>query len=297
MPYLEIYPMENSANKIANQLDLVLETKPRMYSKTVDRYKQLAQSLLQSVAKISSILEEESLISDGHVHDEFNELSCNCDGGHELAQAVEAARDQISSYTHFTAQTTDSSYISNKDILSRFAKVLEESSQFEFSCPEACECAKLIYKWFKCRFTPEFKNPKFRYKIEYLPTWITYIIVLYGYYHSTGRTSVLISMFDNWCDDISQDFNNCYAVPYEVYTLMKSVTPDTFTMDGVLIGDILIDECYYQLTTSYFTNSNVCFDGYPVASLTKMKNPSLLPEIRVRISKKDELLSKYSLVS
>lgn len=302
MPYLEIYPMENSADKIAKQLDLVLDAKPTMYAKTRDRYRQLAQSLLQSVSKISSILEEESLISTGHVQNEFNELSSNVEDMHaaaELHKAVTDTRNQISSFTQFTkpssshaTQQSDSSYISNREILSRFATVLEESSQHEFRCKEVSECAKLIYRWFKCRFTPEFKNPNFKYNIEYLPTWITYIIVLYGYYHSINQTSVLISKFDKWCEEISQDLTNCYAVPYEVYSITKSVQPECFTMCGVVIGDILMDEMYYQLTESYLSNSHVVFDLYPVATLTKTLNPSLLPMIRTRIANRNKLIKE-----
>ena len=39
LPYLEIYPIENCADKIAKQLDSVLEAKPNMYAKTRERYK------------------------------------------------------------------------------------------------------------------------------------------------------------------------------------------------------------------------------------------------------------------
>ena len=293
MPYLEIYPMENCADKISKQLDQVLEVKPNMYAKTKDRYKKLAYSLLQSVEKISNILEDGCLVGDSHNSDEFDELSSSEDRcPAELSQAVDSVKDQIDSYSQFTS---NSSRLSNKKILSTFAQVLEDASNYPFEYLEVRECAKFVYKWFKTRFIPDVKNLNFRYNIKHLPDWITYMIILYGYYQHLGKTEVLMKMLDRWCSDVQQDDTNTYAIPYEAYNLMRSVKPESFTMNAVVIGDLLMEGKYHLLTDTHFTCSNVCLQYAPVVSVVKSKNPSLLPVIRTRIAKQDQLIQDCNL--
>lgn len=307
MLYLEIYPIENCADKISEKLDAVLEAKPTMYAKTKDRYRALAYSLLQSVEKISSILEEESLISDDNTQDEFDELSSNNSSAilPDLNQAVNNVRDQIKSYTKFTSSTsssnsvnnqiTHSTKLSNKTVLSTFARILTEGGKHEFKCKQATECAQVISKWFRTRFTSDNRNPKFKYSIQQIPEWISYIIILYGKYHSTDETYRFVEMFNAWCADVSANPSNVWAVPYEVYSLMKSDKPEDFTLDSVIISDILMDEKYHMLTESYFTDSHVLLSCSPVASIVKHRNASLVPKIRTRIAKQSELIQECNL--
>lgn len=298
MPYLEIYPIENSADKIAKQLDAVLEAKPTMYAKTKDRYKKLMYSLLQSVEKISNILEEESLVPASNNSDEFDELSNEDEvGSIELSTAIESVKYQVDSYTHFTSNSNSSadSKMSNRDIIHRFATVISSASFNVFKLKEATECAIVIDMWFQARFTPYIKNPKFRYSINQIPVWITYIIILYGKYQSMNEQDKFVDIFTRFRNDISTNLDNCWAVPYEVYDLMKNVKPDYFTMNAVVIGDILMEEKYHLLTEQYLKGSDVFLDCSPVAAVVKEKNPTLLPKIRTRISKQAELIDECNL--
>lgn len=307
MPYLEIYPIENSADKISKQLDAILEAKPTMYAKTKERYKQLAYSLLQSVEKISNILEEETLIpSSNYNSNEFDELSGSSveddSSAIDLSRALQSVQKQVSSYAEFSAESKPIKgehprlrKMSNKDIISHFAKVLEEASTYNFQCEEASQCARILHTWFISRFVPAVRNPKFRYSIKQIPSWISYIIILYGKYHSLGQVDVFENLIYKWCDDISSNNNNVYAVPYEVHDLMKSVKPDYYTMNCVIINDILMDNILYKLTSPYLTESEVFLDNSSVPSIVKSNNPSLVPEIRTRIAKRDILIEKYNL--
>lgn len=302
MPYLEIYPIENSADKIAKQLDLVLDAKPTMYAKTKDRYRKLAQSLLQSVEKISSILEEESLVSDSdYISEEFDELSDGSNGNQDsvLYAAVASAKNQVTSYTQFNAsaskgtQHVERAVMSNKEVFSKIAEVLSEASTHHFKCIQATECAALIYKWFECRFVSN-NNKDFKYSLKQVPVWITYLIILYGKYQSIGRLPEFYDMINNWCIQIREQ-HTTWAVPYEVHELMSSVNPDDFTLNAAIIGDVLIDECYYKLTSTCMSGSSIYLYETP-AFIIKQKNPSLSRKIALRFAKQQELADECNLI-
>lgn len=297
LPYLEIYPMENSADKISKQLDEVIKVKPRMYTKTKKRYYDLAVDLLKSVEKIADILEISSLNTD---NSEF-ESSQNLDTVN-IVSTMNSLSNKVDKMTTFVSESPPAHDLHNKDSLSnnkatilRYADVLKSASCTLFSITEAQDCMKWIYKWFEARFIPKYKNSKFKYNISQIPVWITNIIILYGKYHSEDNIQGFYNIFDKWITDIQNNHDNTWAVPYEVYELSKSVNPASYTFDSVIIGDIIMDECLYMLTEEHSPDIACNLECYPVATACKIHNPTLLPEIQTRLANRDKLISKYNL--
>ena len=298
MAYIEIGPIEKNANKISKQLDILLEQKPNMYTKTRERYQKLAHSLLQSVEKISNILEEECLISHEHEFNEFEELSNSEIDVSDISDAIDSIQSQLQSYEQLACSDNvplPERRCSNKDIISRFAQILFEGSNKAFECEEACKCATILHKWFRTRFTPVVKNPKFRYQISQIPEWIYYIVILFGKYQSDNNIQDFLTMFNNWCEDVENNPSNCWAVPYQVYELSKSIQPESFTLNAVVLFDILMEDLYYLLTESSFSDSKVFLDGSAVANIVRMNNPALLPKIRTRLSNHRKLIDECNL--
>lgn len=292
MTYIEVPRIQAHADKIDSQLSTVLSQKPQMYAKTKERYKDLAISLLSSVEKIASILEEDSLAS---VDNKTSEFSTNRFDVSDLSNALKHASERIDSCANFVS--TDFSIVSNnanKETLRRYGQVLEQASNYNFRYEEANECAYILNRWFKARFSNPSKNSTFRYNLAYIPEWITDIIILYGKYHSNQDTSSFMNMMTSWCDNLSVESVK-WAVPYEVHQLSKSRELRNYTMNAVLIGDILMDEMYYLLTETSSPDIVANLECYPVASKVKANNPTLLPIIRTRLAKRETLMKEYSL--
>lgn len=291
MPYIEVPRLQTQADKIDKQLSVVLSQKPQMYAKTKERYKDLAISLLSSVEKIASILEIDSLASLDNKSSEFSDTKVDVS---DLSDALKHTTDKIESYTSFVS--TDFSSLSNninKETLRRYGQVLEQASNHDFKYAEANECAYILNRWFKARFSNPYKDSVFKYNIAYIPEWISDIIILYGKYHSNDNTSSFMDMMTSWCDKLSNQSK--WAVPYEVHNLAKSIEPSSYTMNAVLIGDILMDELLYLLTESNSPDIAANLECYPVASKVKANNPSLLPLIRTRIVNRESLAKQYKL--
>lgn len=292
MTYVEVPRLQTHADKIDTQLSVVLSQKPQMYAKTKERYKELAISLLSSVEKIAAILEVDSLASVDNKTSEFGSSEFDLS---DLSTALEHTNERINSYTSFVSTDIVSDSI-NKQTLRKYGQVLEQASNYDFSCVEARECAHILNKWFKARFSNTPKSSSFKYNIAYIPEWITDIIVLYGKYHSNNDTSSFMNMMNDWCDNLSREPVK-WAVPYEVYNLNKVVEPTNYTVNAVVIGDILMDEVLYQLTESSCPDIVANLECYPVAARVKANNPSLLPIIRTRLAKRDLLMKEYNLTT
>lgn len=291
MPYLEIYPLENCANKLANQLDEILAAKPNMYSKTKQRYKELAISLLQSVEKISTILEEDSLANMDHsefnAHHSLNSLNCISD----MQEALSAVKARVEATQQFIG--TDVPNV-NKLTIIKYGQVLAEGANHPFKYVEARQCARLIYRWFQARFGSRFSS--FKYNIANVPSWITSIILCFGKYHSINQLNTLHELFDEWIQAVEGGQNN-WALPYCVYTIEKHHDTRDLTINAALICDILMDEVYYKLT-DYYSPEIVCpMSSFPVADAIRQHDPSKLPELRARLHDSDQFREKYQLTS
>lgn len=295
--YHEIYPLENAADKISNELDYLLQTKPRMYKTTKEKYKQLACQLLESVEKISMLLEEELLVSDSL--DEFDELSNQSNSLSDIQSKLIETNSTVSSTQAFAVNVDESkgkdrnNKLDYSSIIHKYEDVFNCTTSSESNYLEVEECAQLIRDWFNCRFVVNTEN--FVYNIKQLPNWISNIITLYGKYQSEGRTSELLTTFQKWIQDVNSGKNNKWAVPYEVLQLSKKPNPNDFTINAVLINDILFNLYYYQLTNYHDSNLSVYLSSDEVITRAKDMNPSLVPKIRTRLNKQSELIKECNL--
>lgn len=295
MQYIEIQPIEKHAEKISKQLDSILKSKPSMYSKTKKKYKHLAYVLLQCVEKISSILEEESLISDtDSIADEFEELSDTTSDSEDLECVLSDVTNKIVNCNQFDSDlNSNESSLSKKDIMSKFLSVLQEASTYrDFQYVDVSICANILWKWIKHRFAPDVKNSNFRYKMSKIPEWISYIIIGYGKYLKENRIQEFQDIFDKWIDDITIDKTNTWSLPYEIFRISKSVEEEDFTMEAVIIGDILMEEVLYKLTQPYMQGSNVYMTCFPVAEIVKTRNINLTSKIKSRLANQDNLITE-----
>lgn len=279
LKYLEIYPSEVAAKKILAHLDKMLKEKPKVYKKTILRYKKLAELLMQCLDKINRFIESETLLSSDDT--EFDELSKPAD--ENFKYSVQRPLEGFDNL-HTSGQQYNSSSIL------KYSTILQTGTNIDFGYDEINQCAKLINQWFQARF-PKNSNSDFRYNINQIPLWISQIIITYGYYFEQGQVYDLQQEFNSWCKDVQEDIHNIYRVPYCVYNTCKSDKRECFTLSAVLISDILIEKCYYSL----LNNVDMC--GNDVISIVKSNNPALVGAIRTRINNQNVLLETLEFTS
>lgn len=282
--YLEIYPSEVAARKISKHLDTMASTKPRVYRKTLLRYKQLAYILLECVTKIVRMLQSEMLLSSGD--SEFQELVSDFD-----VEQIDELRDSVDMLGNLVDKeiSKENKKLSG-DTVRMYKSVYGNAAEMDFGYVEVNECAHLLKYWIDHRFSG--RNPNFKFQIKQLPIWATFIVIAYGKYHSIGYTSKFVDEFIAWCDTLEADRNNCWALPYTVFNMTKVIDGNNFTLDAVIIYDLLINGCLYQLT-----DIKIPMDSSYVAKLVKDYHPELVHDIRTRFTRQNELAGLLNLRS
>ena len=260
----------------------MLSVKPRVYRKTLLRYKVLAQLLLECVIKIVRMLQSEVLLSSSNA--EFQELSTEFD-----TEQIEELKDSVTNLGNLIEKKPSSE---NRKIagetLSTYKAVFNEAADHDFGYAEANECAKLLDYWIRRRFSGF--NPNFKYQIKQLPIWATYIIVAYGKYHSVGGTIKFTNDFKTWCDELDNDASNCWALPYSIFSMTKDFNPNNFTLDSMVIYDILINGCLYKLM-----DIKIPMDSFYIAQAIKTYRPENSHDVITRFTKQRVLAETLNL--
>ena len=275
--YLEIYPSEVAARKISRHLDRMITDKPRVYRKTLLRYKKLAQLLLECVSKIVKMLQSEMLLSSEDT--EFQELASTFD-----TEQIDELRDSVDALGNLVDKkpSPESKKLSG-DTLKLYKTTFHQAAQQDFGYAEVNECAQLMDYWMSHRFAGD--NPNFKFQIKQLPIWATFIVIAYGKYHSLGTSVQFVHEFRTWCDSLDGDLSNCWALPYNVFNMTKTIDPSNFTVDAMVIYDILMNDSLYQLV-----DQKIPMDSSYIANLVKEYHPDQARTVRTRITKQHELI-------
>lgn len=281
--YLEIYPSEVAARKISKHLDRMLADRPRVYRKTLLRYRKLAQLLLDCASKIIKMLQSELLLSSGDT--EFQELVSDYD-----VEQIEELRSSVESLDNFVKPTTTSIGKLGADAVRSYKDKFKQASEFDFGYVEVNECAEILNTWISKRFSGD--NPNFRFQPKEIPNWAAFIVIAYGKNHASGNAKNFMNQFYAWCDSL-ENIDNTWALPTTVYRMTQHINPNDLTMDAVVIYDILMNECLYQLVGNKVKlpmNS-----GY-IVDLVKEYRPDLKSAVRTRISRQSQLLDELHFI-
>ncbi len=303
--YLEIRSSEVAANKIHKHLQNLLTMKPRLYKKTLIRYKDLAYILIDCVEQILRFLTSELLSSSED--NEFNELT---DASHtieadddmiEIRKKLEESFKLFDTYNKLTsnnsitpASDTDSDKpkINNALMAKTYGEVLSNAAEINFGYLEINNCAKLINYWYSHRMLYMSTHHR-AYNISQLPTWICYIVLMYGKYHANGQDQFFIDHFMKWCDDANDDFSNKYAIPKDITNLAKSSYVNDYTLDALIIYDILMEKGYLPLVLD--DSSIVPMNPNFIVDITKENNPNLDKMIKTRFTKREKYIKQLGL--
>ena len=272
--YNRLHSLSDTAEKVLRLVNDVAENRPQVqYAKTKQRYQDVVTNLMQAVNKMLPLVEEGLLIPE-ETSDEFNELSRNLiDRINETSQNTKPA--DLKAVIQPTHTRKDNIFV-------LFDSVFADAAEMEFGYEEVDMCAKSLYRWFHTRFID---HPGV-YKATELSNWVSNFILAFGKASHNNTLYQLQSHIATWCQKLESETVK-YAVPYEIYKMGKQKDISEYTLEAVLISDILFSDCLYRLTKEELPNSQIFLDGLAVADFVRNKNKSLATEIRTRFSKPD----------
>lgn len=284
---MDIHSAKNSVNKLLAYIEGLSEEQPRMYAKSKERLKEIADNCNQVVAIISDILQEELL-----QEEESEEFS----SGSVIAPILEDMECQISKVQQFndsmadipssevatpldaSANKTEQTALSlnvRKKVFAKYTSCLSQLPKSTLGYAFANRCAKLIWTWFETRFYITIPNSTFKYSMRKFPEWIQGIVVMYGKAIHDNNVAQFERDFRVWIDSIiNTDARNRYVVPYPVYQFCKKHDPGDLTLDAVVLWDILLDCGLDTLCTN--DKQDLYLDQYSVYNLCDSINSSVL---------------------
>lgn len=234
---MDIYGAEIQVNKLLNYVKSLSDSKPRMYQKSRDRLKELANTCNQVVVVISEILQNEALMNndteefEGSDNTDFNTVL------NSMENQISELRQFLSAPKSSATIPEPSSSVTKKKALYSYKQCLLNLSNSSCIVVEAEDCSKMLWSWFSSRFLEGPDN--FRYNMKRLPGWIRDIVIVYCYHLESDTLDDFKFRFQNWIDHIGENSN--YAVPYEIYQFDKQPDPNLVTLTSAVMWDILLD--------------------------------------------------------
>lgn len=258
-------------------LEVFQSLSSRVSSREAFLYSDKVPKNVTSIKSISSrklTKEKESNISD-----DFNELACSLPDKYAKSIAINKFRD-----------------------------VLKEASCFNFGYEEVNRCAYWLYYWFHTRYVVKYSG--FRYNIKLIPLYIESMILYYSYLMNTNQLENFESEMKDWESAIKT--NNTINVPYGAFDIYKQIyhyiykdyattdnfykyseipDPMKFTLEAVVINDVLTDGVLHKLMDSEFANGYITYDPLMITQLVRNINIGISDKVRMRIPKRQEYLS------
>lgn len=293
---MDIYSAEIQVKKLLNYVQGLSDSKSRMYQKSKDRLKELANTCTQVVSVISELLQDEALANnDNNTSDEF--------GGSDttdyisVLDSMEVSISELRQFInphgglHVLRPVSTATSNDKKQVMYDYKVCLHNLSTSTCCVQEADDCSKLIWDWFSARYLEGPEN--FRYNTKKIPYWIRDIVIMYGYHVDQNSTGVFKTSFHKWINDISPDNN--YVVPYEIYTFEKNPNPKMLTLTSAVLWDILLDSGLRDLCNKQYFEEDMIYSM--IGSLnSEIMNPytnyqydsSILQKCKLTVKEGDE---------
>lgn len=272
---MDMHMAEKHIKDLLVYVQTIESERPRMYSKSKKRLKELAEICKEVISTISVILEDEMLSVESE--DEFE--SSNIDMKATL-DTMESQLSQLRQFIHI--EDNDLVSTSGKELtvsirkraFNAYRDCLYNLQQQSSPYVESKECSELLWSWYNMRFISNSPSSTFRYNIRRFPNWLRDIVILFGYHHEEGDLDSFISGFYNWISELKSAKSHNFAVPFEVYQFNKSPDKNKMTLSGVVLWDVLCDTGLNSICT------DLSSDLYPsddsVYNLVGDYNPDIL---------------------
>lgn len=280
---MDIHSAKKNVEKLLSYIEEMSSKDTKLYSKSRDRLRDIADNCNQVVKIISDLLQEEMLGTDSIEFRENSDIFDKALGSmeyqinkaHQFTQDVPAVGGIGSAVPSNVVNTPSISSATKRAVFAKYSDCLLKLSHKPTDYHFASRCATLLWSWFDTRFYKTMPGSTFKYSVRKFPEWIESIVVLYGKAIHENSVTEFEAEFQEWLVSIQDtDARDKYAIPYSVYQFCKLHDPTSVTLDAVVLWDILLDMGLHKLCTS--DRGDLYMDQYCIYSLCNNLNPLAL---------------------
>ncbi len=277
---IDIQKAESNIKKLLSYVEDLSRGRPRLYRKSKDRLRTIANSCSQMIMLISEILQDETLMQEEDVEFSNSVPEDVSDMMSSIVEEIAKLKDFVSYESEKTCEDntdTANNPVSVSIKLSRKDRI-DIMKTYQDCLSNMCEsltdadpynnikrCVVILRDWFFVRFIQTRKtHPSFRYNIRRIREWIPNIVIVMGKHVEDNTFDMFSNSFYDWVDLIrNTEGGNKYAVPYEVYKIGKEPDPTDFTLTAVVLWDVLIDLGFQHLCkdpSDIYLDENIVYD-------------------------------------
>lgn len=166
---------------------------------------------------------------------------------------------------------------SPKKIVSTFSKRIQKLAESEEGTSSGIlqvnQFCQLLNSWYQTRYTPDVRNPEFKFKSDRIHEWVDLLMLAAGQAMHRGLFPAFLSDMNTWIESIPRDRENIWSLPYSVMQ-MNNIDASCCTQEAVLleimIKPSLYDKSFYPdertsiheivITNSKFTEDDLKID-------------------------------------
>lgn len=229
---MDIKSAERQIHSILAYLEDLDNAESRLYNKSKDRLKCVAECCEQILQITSNLLKDEVLNADDSVDT------------YPVTFMIDSMQSQLNEVGTL-ADITQFELTENiqKELLVGYIKTFAKiaNGQFGQRCSQVHELSKLLYDWMTYRFIKYSKG--FHYKFERISVWILNIIIAYCEALDNGSSDKFIRHFYTWLEALNSPTTSCkYAIPANIYKINTDGYQNHLTLSAVVMYDVL-QEC------------------------------------------------------
>lgn len=279
---MDIYIAKQNMDKLLQYVEEVADAKPRMYQKSKDRWRDIANTCHQVLKTISEILQDEILETDSdvsHTSDnrEVADIIAQVETElHQLKQFISYSPSPPGEQIKLDSNKSKLSTSARKVTMAKYREVLSNMVNKPSNNMYIFDIVNSLSKWFEIRFFQSYKfDSEFRYNIRRIPGWIYNIVIAYSKHIQSGTQDEFIHNFNKWCDDLLSPESHCkFAVPYEVFQIDKDDDKNSLSLTAVVLWDMLVDSGLHELCIS--DENELYLTDTAIYDMCVTYNPTLL---------------------
>ena len=242
----DIQVLEDRIARIKKQITEC--TKYKYYSITKQRfdimYDQLDEcmSMLASITGRSNKSEDIDLNSTHHSKNSPENYICPS----LYDESDDISDDEFSDITDDNLGLPSLSNYTPREIVCKYRDGLQDCCDFGITSGiiQIGQFCILLNDWYKARFVPDNRNPKFFFKASRIREWLNLFILSAGYSLHYKQFDIFVASTRNWIETLNTAYDDCWVVPSDVLRIRSKENKGS-NKEAILIED-MIKPCIYN---------------------------------------------------
>lgn len=279
---MDIYSAEKSTQKVLEYVQLTAKSDKGLYNSSKQRFKNIYEMCNQIISVITGLVKIEVQQSEPKEIRQLDDLRKQIKVLFEEIKEIKAivSQPKIAEPVQEKPSVNNDEKLSptaKREIVGRYAAVLEKSSKTDCGVSVVNQCADILWKWYEARIFGKYPNAQqFNYNPRSLKDVLYSLVLTFGYHFENETLEVFLRDFEEWLTNLrTSPLSHTYIAQREVFQVYKNMGKEYANLTAVVMWDVLWDNGLKELC-SIDHKHNAHLSEYGIWDKVKNANPNLL---------------------